>query len=321
MTDAAISQAPNRRTHPRGAFVARIFEGVCFTAATALLATLGGLLVSLFIGGWPALQRFGLGFFTSSTWNPVTDVYGAAGPIVGTLVTATIALLLSLPVAGGVAFFLTELCPAKLRRPIGTAVELLAGIPSIVYGMWGLFVFAPLFAKYVQMPLMMAAKPGSLLEKLTVGVPNGSGILSASIILAIMILPFMAATLRELLQTVPAAVRESAYGLGATTAEVVMSVTLPYVRGGAIGAVMLGLGRALGETMAVTFIIGNAHGMPNSLFDSGSTIASTIANEFTEATSPVHSAALIALGLVLFVITFVVLALARLMLRNAEKRT
>jgi phosphate transport system permease protein len=285
------------------------------------LATLGGLLVSLFIGGWPALQRFGLGFFTSSTWNPVTDVYGAAGPIVGTLVTATIALLLSLPVAGGVAFFLTELCPAKLRRPIGTAVELLAGIPSIVYGMWGLFVFAPLFAKYVQMPLMMAAKPGSLLEKLTVGVPNGSGILSASIILAIMILPFMAATLRELLQTVPAAVRESAYGLGATTAEVVMSVTLPYVRGGAIGAVMLGLGRALGETMAVTFIIGNAHGMPNSLFDSGSTIASTIANEFTEATSPVHSAALIALGLVLFVITFVVLALARLMLRNAEKRT
>jgi phosphate transport system permease protein len=321
MSDAAISQAPVRRTHPRGAFVARIFEAVCFTAATALLATLGGLLVSLFIGGWPAFKRFGFSFFTSSTWNPVTDVYGAAGPIVGTLVTAAIALLISLPIAGGVAFFLTELCPAKLRRPIGTAVELLAGIPSIVYGMWGLFVFAPLFSKFVQMPLMMAAKPGSLLEKLTVGVPNGSGILSASIILAIMILPFMAATLRELLQTVPAAVRESAYGLGATTAEVVMSVTLPYVRGGAIGAVMLGLGRALGETMAVTFIIGNAHGMPNSLFDSGSTIASTIANEFTEATSPVHSAALIALGLVLFVITFAVLALARLMLRNAEKRT
>ncbi|CAN7505117.1 phosphate ABC transporter permease subunit PstC [Phenylobacterium sp. LjRoot225] len=320
MTDAAISQAPVRRSQPRGAFVARIFEAVCFTAATALLATLGGLLVSLFIGGWPAFKRFGPAFFTTSTWNPVTDVYGAAGPIVGTLVTAAIALLISLPIAGGVAFFLTELCPAKLRRPIGTAVELLAGIPSIVYGMWGLFVFAPLFSKYVQMPMMMAAKPGSLLEKLTVGVPNGSGILSASIILAIMILPFMAATLRELLQTVPAAVRESAYALGATTAEVVMSVTLPYVRGGAIGAVMLGLGRALGETMAVTFIIGNAHGMPGSLFDSGSTIASTIANEFTEATSPVHSSALIALGFVLFVITFVVLALARLMLRNAEQR-
>jgi phosphate transport system permease protein len=309
-----------RRSQPRGALVAKVFEGLCFAAATALLATLGGLLISLFIGGWPAFERFGLNFFVSSTWNPVTDTYGAAGPIVGTLVTAAIALALALPVAGGVAFFLTELCPDRLRRPIGTAVELLAGIPSIVYGMWGLFVFAPLFSKYVQLPLMMSAEPGSLLEKLTTGVPNGSGILSASIILAIMILPFMAATLRELLLTVPAAVRESAYGLGATTAEVVLKVTLPYVRGGAIGAVMLGLGRALGETMAVTFIIGNAHGMPASLFDSGSTIASTIANEFTEATSPVHSAALVALGFVLFLITFAVLALARLMLRRAEQR-
>jgi len=320
MSDTVLPSAPMRRSHPRGAAVAKVFEGFCFAAATFVLVALGGLLVSLFIGGLPAFREFGVGFFFSSTWNPVTDVYGAAGPIVGTLVTAAIALLLSLPVAGGVAFFLTELCPAPLRRPIGTAVELLAGIPSIVYGMWGLFVFAPLFAKYVQMPLMMAAKPGSLLEKLTTSVPNGSGILSASIILAIMILPFMAATLRELLLTVPATVRESAYGLGATTAEVVMSVTLPYVRGGAIGAVMLGLGRALGETMAVTFIIGNSHGMPGSLFDSGSTIASTIANEFTEATSPVHSAALVALGFVLFVITFVVLALARLMLRRAEQR-
>lgn len=321
MSDTALSSAPPvRRSQPRGALVAKVFEGVCFAAATALLAMLGGLLISLFIGGWPAFQRFGLSFFVTTTWNPVTDVYGAAGPIVGTLVTAAIALALSLPVAAGVAFFLTELCPARLRGPIGTAVELLAGIPSIVYGMWGLFVFAPLFSKYVQLPLMMAAEPGSLLEKLTTGVPNGSGVLSASIILAIMILPFMAATLRELLLTVPAAVRESAYGLGATTAEVVMKVTLPYVRGGAIGAVMLGLGRALGETMAVTFIIGNAHGMPASLFDSGSTIASTIANEFTEATSPVHSAALVALGFVLFVITFAVLALARLMLRRAEHR-
>jgi phosphate transport system permease protein len=250
----------------------------------------------------------------------VTDVYGAAGPIVGTVITAVLALILSLPVAAGVAFFLTELCPAPLRRPIGTAVELLAGIPSIVYGMWGLFVFAPLFAKYVQLPLVMNAAPGSLLEKLTAGVPNGTGIFSASIILAIMILPFMAATLRELLLTVPVAVRESAYGLGATTKEVVLSVTLPYVRAGAIGAVMLGLGRALGETMAVTFIIGNSHGFPASMFDSGSTIASTIANEFTEATSPAHTSALVALGFVLFVITFIVLALARLMLARAEKR-
>ncbi len=306
----------SRRANPRGALVGKIFEGLCFVAATTLLAALGGLLFSLVLGGWPAIRKFGIGFLFSATWNPVTDVYGAAGPIVGTLVTAAVALLIALPIAGGVAFFLTELCPAPLRRPIGTAVELLAGIPSIVYGMWGLFVFAPLFSKFIQLPLMSAAAPGSLLEKLTTGIPNGSGILSASIILAIMILPFMAATLRELLLTVPAAVRESAYGLGATTAEVVMSVTLPYVRTGAIGAVMLGLGRALGETMAVTFIIGNSHGFPKSIFDSGSTIASTIANEFTEATSEVHTSALIALGLVLFVITFMVLGLARLMLRR-----
>jgi phosphate transport system permease protein len=226
----------------------------------------------------------------------------------------------AVPVAGGVAFFLTELCPAPLRRPIGTAVELLAGIPSIVYGMWGLFVFAPFFAKYVEVPLMTSAPAGSIWETLTIGIPNGSGILAASIILAIMILPFMAATLRDLLLTVPASVRESAYGLGATTSEVVMTVTLPYVRRGAIGAVMLGLGRALGETMAVTFIIGNSHDFPTSAFASGSTIASTIANEFTEATSDVHLSALIALGLVLFVITFAVLALARLMLGRQERR-
>ena len=322
MSDAVLTPAGRsaRRSAPRGAAIGKVFEGLCFSAATALLVALGGLMFSLLIGGWPAIRKFGFGFLTTATWNPVTDVYGAAGPIVGTLVTAAVALILALPVAGGVAFFLTELCPAPLRRPIGTAVELLAGIPSIVYGMWGLFVFAPLFSRWVQLPLMSAAKPGTLLEKLTTGVPNGSGILSASIILAIMILPFMAATLRELLLTVPAAVRESAYGLGATTAEVVMSVTLPYVRTGAIGAVMLGLGRALGETMAVTFIIGNSHGFPKSLFDSGSTIASTIANEFAEATTPMHTAALIYLGLVLFVMSFSVLGLARLMLRRQMAR-
>jgi phosphate transport system permease protein len=316
-----VSTTPNAaRSAPRGAGLAFVFEGLCFASAIALLAALGGLLVSLLIGGWPAIKKFGFGFLTTSTWNPVTDVYGAAGPIVGTLITSAIALLLALPIAGGVAFFLTEMCPAPLRRPIGTAVELLAGIPSIVYGMWGLFVFAPVFAKYVQIPLMTSAPSGSFLEKMVSGIPNGSGILSASIILAVMILPFMAATLRELLLSVPAPLRESAYGVGATTSEVVMSVTLPYVRAGAIGAVMLGLGRALGETMAVTFIIGNSHDFPKSIFDSGSTIASTIANEFTEATSPIHTAALIALGLVLFVITFTVLALARLLLRRQEIR-
>ena len=307
-----------RRTSPRGKIFDPVFEGLCFAAATALLATLGGVLVSLFIGGWPALKTFGFGFLTGVTWDPVKDVYGAAGPIVGTLITAAVALLISLPVAGGVAFFLVELCPQSLRRVIGTAVELLAGIPSIVYGMWGLFVFAPFFARTVETPLMTSAAPGSFAETLFSGIPNGSGILVASIILAIMILPFMAATLRELLMTVPVQVRESAYGLGATTGEVVMKVTLPYVRRGAVGAVMLGLGRALGETMAVTFIIGNSHDFPHGLFDAGSTIASTIANEFNEA-SGLQASALIALGLVLFLITFVVLALARLMLRGQAR--
>ncbi|HLZ85567.1 MAG TPA: phosphate ABC transporter permease subunit PstC [Caulobacteraceae bacterium] len=314
----AVNATPTaRRTTPRGFALEPVFEGLCFAAATALLAALGGVLVSLAIGGWPALSRFGLSFVTGVTWDPNPDheTYGAAGPIVGTLITSAAALIMALPVAGGVAFFLVELCPTILRRPIGTAVELLAGIPSIVYGMWGLFVFAPFFATHVETPLMTWAPPGSIWETLFSGIPNGSGMLAASIILAIMILPFMAATLRELLNTVPTQVRESAYGLGATTAEVVLKVTLPYIRRGAIGAVMLGLGRALGETMAVTFIIGNSHAFPKGLFDSGSTIASTIANEFNEA-GPLQSSALIALGLVLFVITFTVLALARLLLRS-----
>ena len=314
--DAAAGSTSARRASPKGATLERAFEIACFTAATTLLAALGGVLISLVLGGWPAFAKFGFNFFTISTWDPVADVFGAAGPIVGTLITAAVALLISVPVAFGVAFFLVELCPAFLRRSISTAVELLAGIPSIIYGMWGLFVFAPIFAKYIEMPLMAAATPGSVLESLVQGVPNGSGILAASVILAIMILPFMAATLRELLLTVPPQVRESAYGLGATTQEVVIKVTLPYVRRGAIGAIMLGLGRALGETMAVTFIIGNSHGFPKGMFDSGSTIASTIANEFTEASTKLHTASLIALGLVLFMITFAVLALARLMLRS-----
>jgi phosphate transport system permease protein len=307
-----------RRSSPKGAGLDLWFQYACFAAATAVLAALGGVLVVLAFYGWPAFQTFGFGFFTSSTWDPVKNIYGGAGPIVGTLITAFLALLFSLPIAGGVAFFLVEFCPQVLRRPIGTAVELLAGIPSIVYGMWGYLVFAPAFAAHVEVPVQTFAAnwPGSMLDNLTSGVPDGYGILAASIILAIMILPFTAATLRELLLTVPAQVRESAYGLGATTFEVVTTVTLPYVRRGAIGAVMLGLGRALGETMAVTFIIGNAHGFPKSLFDSGSTIASTIASEFSEAHDPIYSASLIALGLILFLITFAVLAMARLMLRS-----
>ena len=298
----------------RGGALDPFFEALCCACATMLLAALCGVLVSLTIGGWPAFHKFGLQFFTISSWNPVTEVYGAAGPIVGTLITSFLALLFSLPIAFGVAVFLVEFCPSLLRRPIGTAVELLAGIPSIVYGMWGLFVLAPWFALHVQVPLLLMAQPGSLLEKLTSGIPNGANILTASLILAIMILPFMAAVLRDLLMTIPAQVRESAYGLGGNTVEVILSVSLPYVKRSAIGAVMLGLGRALGETMAVTFIIGNSHAFPKNLFDSGSTIASTIANEFNEATTEMHTSSLIALGLVLFMITFTVLAIARAML-------
>ncbi len=284
-----------------------------------LLAALAGVVVSLAIGGWPAFAKFGLGFFTSTDWNPVTEVYGAAGPIAGTLITSALALVLALPIALGVAIFLVEFCPKAIARPIAIAVELLAGIPSIVYGMWGLFVLAPWFAEHVQIPLLYAIPPGSIWETLLNGVPNGANIFTASLILAVMILPYMAAVFRELFLTVPPQVRESAYGIGCTPLEVITSVTIPYVRTGAVGVVMLGLGRALGETMAVTFIIGNAHGLPTSLFDSGSTLASTIANEFTEATGEMHTAALTALGLVLFVITFSVLAFARLLLAQQKK--
>ena len=292
----------------------QLFKMLCLAAATTLLAALTGVIVSLALGGWPAFRKFGFRFFTETTWNPVTDIYGGLGPIVGTLVTAVISLLFALPMAFGVSVFLVEFAPRALRQPIATAVQLLAGVPSVVYGMWGLFVFAPFFALHVQLPLASIATPGSLLDKLTSGTPNGANIFTASIILAIMILPYMAAVFRELFLSVPPQLRESAYGLGATSLEVVWKVLVPYIRRSAIGAIMLGLGRALGETMAVTFIIGNSHELPKTLFDSGSTIASTIANEFTEATSDLHYAALIALGLVLFMITFAVLGVARAML-------
>jgi phosphate transport system permease protein len=290
------------------------FRTLCLSAVLVMMATLIGLVVSLASGGWLALSHFGLSFFTTSTWDPVTDQYGAAGPIVGTLITAFLALLFALPVAIGVAVFLVEICPQAIARWVAIAVELLAGIPSIVYGMWGLFVLAPWFAQNVQLPLMTWVTPGSWLEKVVTGVPNGANIFTASLILAVMILPYIAAILRELLMSVPSHMREAAYGLGCTQAEVVLRIMLPYVRTSAIGAVMLGLGRALGETMAVTFIIGNSHNFPSSMFDAGSTISSTIANEFNEATGAMHISALIALGLVLFLITFGTIAAARLLL-------
>ena len=321
MAEAAIAPAAENAPRPfesRG--IARavrndaIFQAMCFSAAMILIATLAGLIISLAVGGWPAFAHFGLNFLTSSNWDPVTEQYGAAGPIVGTLVTAIIAMILALPLAIGIAVFLVEFCPPSLTNTVGMAVELLAGIPSIVYGMWGLFVLAPWFAEHVQTPLMLAMTPGSLMERLFSGVPNGANIFTASLILAVMVLPYIATVFRELLLSVPSHVREAAYAMGSTPYEVVRSIMLPYVRKGMIGAGMLGLGRALGETMAVTFIIGNSHGMPKSLFDSGSTIASTIANEFTEATGDLHLASLTALGFVLFVITFTTLAAARLLL-------
>jgi len=319
MSSAAIdSRAEARPSRAQSALGETIFRSLCFSAATLLMAALAGVVVSLAIGGWPAFHKFGLGFITSTAWNPVTEDYGAAGPIVGTIITSVLSLIIALPLALGVSVFLVEFCPRRIARPIAIAVELLAGIPSIVYGMWGLFVLAPWFATHVQMPIMMNIDSNSILGKIFYGVPNGANIFTASLILAIMILPYMAAVFRELLLTVPAQVREAAYGLGSTAFEVVGKVMLPYVKRGTVGVVMLGLGRALGETMAVTFIIGNSHGFPHSLFDSGSTIASTIANEFAEATSDMHTSALIALGLVLFILTFAVLATARALLAGQK---
>jgi len=301
------------------AFAESFFRYLCLSAATLLLAILAGVVVSLAIGGWPAISHFGIGFITSSTWNPVEDIYGAAGPIVGTLITAFLSLAMALPLAIGCAVFLTEFAPKRTAQPIAVAIELLAGIPSIVYGMWGLFVLAPWFAKNVQTPLFLSTDPNSMLGKMIAGVPNGANIFTASVILAIMILPYMAAVFRELLLTVPQQVREAGYGLGCTPFEVTWQIAIPYVRTGVLGVIMLGLGRALGETMAVTFIIGNSHGFPHGLFDSGSTIASTIANEFAEATTDMHTSALVALGLVLFLITFAVLAIARALLGQAQR--
>ena len=320
---ADASPVAAKRSRPAGSGFDPIFRALCMAAASILLAAIAGVLISLLIGGWPAFAKFGFRFFTSTEWNPVTEVYGGAGPIVGTLITAVLALAIALPLSLGVAVYLTEFCPRSLRRPIGVAVELLAGVPSIVYGMWGLFVLAPLFAQYIELPIMALAPTGDsksdqFWAQVLSGVPNGSGLLMASLILAIMILPYIAATLRELFLTVPVKLRESAYGVGCTSLEVVWSVTLPHVRKSAIGAVMLGLGRALGETMAVTFVIGNSHGFPTGLFDSGSTIASTIANEFAEATSDMHTSALLALGFVLFLITFVVLGIARALLGSKD---
>ncbi|MCL6261841.1 phosphate ABC transporter permease subunit PstC [Craterilacuibacter sp. RT1T] len=285
-----------------------------------VLAMLLGILFSLLVGSLPALKHFGWGFLTSTEWDPVAENFGALVPIYGTLMTSFIALLIGVPVSFGIALFLTELSPPWLKRPLGIAVELLAGIPSIIYGMWGLFVFAPWFGDHIQPWIIDNMGELPLVGFLFQGAPMGIGIFTAGLILAIMVIPFIASVMRDVFEVVPPMLKESAYGLGATTWEVVRNVVLPYTKTGVIGGIMLGLGRALGETMAVTFVIGNSTIFASGLFDAGNSIASSLANEFAEATSELHLSALISLGLILFFITFVVLACSKLLLLQLKKQ-
>lgn len=298
----------------------RIFRGSTLAAAILLLLLLGGVVVSLLHAAWPALSRFRLAFITTDVWNPVSDRYGALSAIYGTLVTSLLAMIFALPVSFGIAVFLTELAPSWLKRPVGVAIELLAAIPSIIFGIWGLFVLAPMLQESVEpwMDSQLGALP--LIGALFQGAPYGIGFLTAGIVLAIMIIPFISAVMRDVFETVPGFLKESGYGLGATTWEVIWKVVVPYSRTGMIGGIMLGLGRALGETMAVTFVIGNAHHISVSLLAPGTTISAAIANEFTEATTPLYTSSLIALGVLLFVITFAVIAAARLMLLRLGRR-
>jgi phosphate transport system permease protein len=297
-----------------------IFRILTRSAAITVLLILGGVICSLVVGSMPAIRAFGLDFITTEVWNPVTEKFGALAPVYGTIVTSFIAMLIAVPVGVMVAFFLTELCPMWLRRPIGIAIELLAGIPSIIYGIWGLFVFAPFLQTTLQPFLIKTFGNVPILSALFAGPPYGIGMLTASLILAIMVLPFITSISRDVFDAVPPVLMEAAYGVGCTTWEVFRAVVLPYTRVGVIGGVMLALGRALGETMAVTFVIGNAHKVSASLLHPGTTISASIANEFTEAVGDLYTSALIGLGLILFVITFIVLAIARYMLMRIERR-
>ena len=297
-----------------------IFHVLTRAAAMILLAILGGVILSLFIGSLPAFNAFGFNFVFEERWNPVTERFGALAPIYGTVVTSFIAMLIAVPIGLMIALFLTELCPMWLRRPLGIAIELLAGIPSIIYGIWGLFLFAPFLQTTLQ-PLLIATFGNvPFLSSLFEGPPYGIGVLTASLILAIMVLPFITSISRDVFEAVPPVLKEAAYGIGCTTWEVFRNVVLPYTRVGVIGGFMLGLGRALGETMAVTFVIGNAHKISASILAPGTTISATIANEFTEAVGDIYTSSLIALGLILFVITFIVLAIARYLLARIERR-
>jgi phosphate transport system permease protein len=297
-----------------------IFRNLTRFFAFVVFSLLAAILVSLAIGSRLSLEKFGLGFLVNENWDPVKEDFGALVPIYGTLVTSAIALAIAIPVSFGIAIFLTELSPVWLRRPLGTAIEMLAAIPSIIYGMWGLFVFAPLFQIHVQPFLQRTLGHIPGIGTLFSGPPMGIGMLAAGIILAVMVIPFITAVMRDVFELVPPMLKESAYGLGSTTWEVVWRVVLPYTKVGVIGGIMLGLGRALGETMAVTFVIGNAHRLSASLFAPGNSIASALANEFTEAVGDLYTSALVELGLILFLITTVVLAFSKLLLMQLAKR-
>ncbi|MBI3677977.1 MAG: phosphate ABC transporter permease subunit PstC [Proteobacteria bacterium] len=324
MVDAALTEV--FAAQDRTASVRRFSRSDAFFRALTMLAALIvvmvfiGVLVALMQGSWPSINRFGLGFLTSQKWNSVTEQFGALGPIYGTVVTSILAMIVAVPIGIGIAIFLTEICPRPLRRPIGIAIELLAGIPSIIYGIWGLFVFAPVFQETLQPVLISLFQDVPYLQVLFAGPPYGVGIFTASLILSVMILPFISAVTRDVFETVPPHLKEAAYALGCTTTEVMWRVVLPFTRVGVVGGAMLALGRALGETMAVTFVIGNAHRIHASLFEMGTTISATIASEFTEADGDLYRSAQIELALILFVITFIVLALAQLSLRALERR-
>ena len=314
MVASGASQAlPRLRTWDRA------FRLLTFSSAAAVLVLLGGVIVVLIIGAMPALKTFGFDFLVSESWNPVTEKFGALAPVYGTVVVAMIAMVVAVPIGIGIAVFLSELCPQPLRAPIGIAIELLAGIPSIIYGIWGLFVFAPFLQATLQPALINTFADVPWLSSLFGGPPYGIGVMTAGLVLAIMVLPFIASVSRDVFASTPTVLKEAAYGVGATTWEVVRNVILPYARVGVIGAILLGLGRALGETMAVTFVIGNAHRISASILAPGTTISATIANEFTEAVGDIYTSALFALGLILFVITFIVLAIARYMLLRLER--
>jgi phosphate transport system permease protein len=324
MADIAVTE--HLTMAERAALVRRIGNGdrsfrfLTQTSALFVILIFAGVLFSLGVGSMPAFRQFGWRFFYSSSWNPVTEHFGALASIYGTLVTSFAAMLVAVPVGIGIAIFLTEICPRPLRRPIGIAIELLAGIPSIIYGIWGLFVFAPWFQSTVQPWIIDATANVPVLQDVFAGPPYGIGIFTSALILSIMILPFISAVTRDVFETVPHMLKEAAYGLGSTTWEVMWRVVLPFARSGVVGGAMLALGRALGETMAVTFVIGNSHHIGASLFAPGTTISATIANEFTEAVGDLYLSSLIAMGLILFLITFIVLASAQLMLRALERR-